>query len=124
MRFIPLIIFICLLSQGCSTKSNLPINQPSSSIPSFAPATIEDATVEQAISLDDLDKPQIEASDVVDAQGEQLEVPEAEDQNGEIKTCLIPVISCQSKNLTGCRRVNSPCLVKHGRMLFAKNWLY
>lgn len=60
------------------------MNQPRSNIQSFAPASIEDATEDQPISVDDLDKPLIDASDVVDAKGEKLEKPETEDQ-GEIK---------------------------------------
>ena len=77
-------MLLCLLSQGCSTSTNLPMNQPSSNIQSFAPASVEDAIRDQPISVDDLDKPQIDASDVVDAKGDKLEEPETEDQ-GEIK---------------------------------------
>ncbi|WP_198439330.1 hypothetical protein, partial [Moritella sp. F3] len=75
----------CLLNQGCSTNSNLPINQPRSNIQSFAPASVEDATEDQPISVDDLDKPQIDTSDVVDGKGEKLEEPKTEEQSGEIK---------------------------------------
>ena len=85
MRYLPLILFICLLNQGCSTKSNLPINQPTSTIQALALATIEDATAEQPISVDDLDKPPIDASDVVDAQGDKLEQPKTEELSGEMK---------------------------------------
>jgi hypothetical protein len=84
MNKLKIIMLLCLLSQGCSTKSNLPMNQPSSNIQSFTPASVEDATKDQPIHLDDLDKPQIGANDVVDAKGEKLEEPETEDQ-GEIK---------------------------------------
>ena len=48
---------------------------------SLAPATIEDATAEQSISVDGLDKPQIDASDVVDGSGKQLEDPSGEMKN-------------------------------------------
>ena len=85
MKQLKLIIFLCLLTQGCSTNNNLPINQPTSNIQSFAPAAIEDATADQPISVDDLDKPQIDASDVVDAKGDKLEEPKAEEQSGEIR---------------------------------------
>lgn len=80
MKHFIFIIFLCLLSQGCSTKSNLPINQPRSSIQAFSPAVIEDATADQPISVDDLDNQQINASAVVDENGKQLE-----EQSGEMK---------------------------------------
>ncbi|WP_017221126.1 hypothetical protein [Moritella dasanensis] len=83
MRFLPLIIFICLLNQGCSTNANLPMNQPSSNIQSFAPASIEDATAEQPISVDDLDidkqKTETETKDEV------LEEPKTGNVDGDIK---------------------------------------
>ncbi|QUM77800.1 hypothetical protein HWV00_17090 [Moritella sp. 24] len=85
MKHLKLIIFLCLLNQGCSTKNNLPINQPPSNIQSFAPASVEDATVDQPISVDDLDTPQIDASDIVDEKGEKLEEPKTEEQSGEIR---------------------------------------
>lgn len=85
MRYLPLIIFLCLLNQGCSTKNNLPINQPVSNIRSLAPASVEDATIDQPINVDDLDKPQINASDVVDAKGEKLEDPKTEEPSGEMR---------------------------------------
>ncbi|MBL1417715.1 MAG: hypothetical protein COB27_012670 [Moritella sp.] len=85
MRYIPLIIFICLLNQGCSTNSNLPINQPTSTIQALAPAAIEDATEDQPISVDDLNKPHIHTSDVVDAKGNKLEEPKTEVLSGEMK---------------------------------------
>ncbi|MCJ8348029.1 hypothetical protein [Moritella sp.] len=81
MRYLPLIIFICLLSQGCSTKSNLPINRPTSTIQALALATIEDAKEDQPISVDGLDKLQIDASDVVDESVKQLEDPSGEMKN-------------------------------------------
>jgi len=85
MRYLPLIIFLCLLNQGCSTKNNLPINQPVSNIQSLAPASVEDATIDQPISVNDLDKPQINASDVVDAKGEKFEEPEVVEESGEMR---------------------------------------
>ncbi|EDM67567.1 hypothetical protein PE36_05778 [Moritella sp. PE36] len=85
MRYIPLIIFICLLNQGCSTNYNLPINQPTSTIQALAPAAIEDATEVQPISVDDFDEPQIHTSDVVDAKGNKLEEPKTEELSGELK---------------------------------------
>ncbi|SQD80202.1 hypothetical protein [Moritella yayanosii] len=85
MRYIPLIIFICLLNQGCSTNYNQPINQPTSTIQALAPAAIEDATADQPISVDDLDKQQIDASDVVDVKGHKLEQPTTEALSGEMK---------------------------------------
>ncbi|MFT7682283.1 MAG: hypothetical protein ACI935_001754 [Moritella dasanensis] len=85
MRFLPLIIFICLLNQGCSnnTNSNLPMNRPSSNIQNFAPASIEDATADQPISVDDLDtnidKQKTEPKDEV------LEEPKLNDADGAIR---------------------------------------
>ena len=75
MRYLPLIIFICLLSQGCSTKSNLPINRPTSTMQSLAPKAIEDATENQPI----------DASAIVDEKGKRLEEPKTEDPSGEMK---------------------------------------
>ena len=85
MKQLKLIIFLCLLTQGCSTNNSLPINQPTSNIQSFAPASVEDATEDQAISLDDLDTPPIDAGDVVDEKGNKLEEPKTEEQSGEIR---------------------------------------
>jgi len=79
------IIFLCLLSQGCTTNSNLPINQPRSHIQTLAPATVEDATEDQPISVDDSDKPNIDISDVVNEQGEKLEEPKQNNADGEIR---------------------------------------
>ncbi|WP_392340517.1 hypothetical protein [Moritella marina] len=85
MNKLKIIILLCLLNQGCSTNSNLPMNQPTSNIQSFAPASVEDVTADQSISVDDLDKPQIDTSDVIDEKGEKLEQPKTEEQSGEIK---------------------------------------
>jgi len=79
------IIFLCLLSQGCTTNSNLPINQPRSHIQTLAPATVEDATKDQPISVDDLDKPKVDISDVVNEQGKKLEEPKQGNADGEIR---------------------------------------
>ena len=85
MKHLKLVIFLCLLNQGCSTHSNLPMNQPRSHIQTLAPAIIEDATEDQPISVDDLDKPQIDISDVVNEQGKRLEEPKQGNANGEIR---------------------------------------
>ncbi|PKH05236.1 hypothetical protein [Moritella sp. Urea-trap-13] len=81
MRFLPLIIFICLLNQGCSNNSNLPMNQPSSNIQNFAPASIEDATADQPISVDDLDKKE----NKTETKDEVLEEPKLNDADGAIR---------------------------------------
>ena len=85
MKQLKLIIFICLLNQGCSTYSNQPINQPASNIQSFTPAAIEDVTVDQPISVDDLDTPLIDASDVVDAKGNKLAQPKTEEFDSDMR---------------------------------------
>lgn len=79
MNKLKLILLFCLLSQGCSTGSNLPINQPRSSIHNFVPASIEDVTTEQPISVDDLDKKQPETKDEV------LEEPKLNNGDGAIR---------------------------------------
>ena len=81
MKSLKLIIGLCLLNQGCSTNHNQPINQPTSTIQTLAPAAIEDATAEQPISVDDLDKQPMDASAVVDESGKQLEEQSSEMKN-------------------------------------------
>ncbi|QUM79452.1 hypothetical protein HWV01_03595 [Moritella sp. 5] len=99
MKHLKLIIFLCLLNQGCSFHSNLPMNQPvnlpmnqsMSQIQTLAPATVEDAIEDQPISVDGLGSQQINPSDIVYDDGKKLEEPKKEaepvqkDANGDIK---------------------------------------
>ena len=78
MKHLKLIIFLCLLNQGCTTNSNLPMNQPRSHIQTLAPTTIEEPIEDQPISIDGLGSQQIDTSDIVYDDGKKLEEPKKE----------------------------------------------
>ena len=72
MKHLKLILFLCLLNQGCSTNSNLPMNQPRSHIQTSMPTTIEEPNVGA------LGSQQVEPSDIIYDDGKKLEEPKEE----------------------------------------------
>ncbi|MDX2318987.1 MAG: hypothetical protein QNK26_00115 [Moritella sp.] len=86
MNKLKIIMLLCLMSQGCSTNSNLPMNQPVSNIQGLAAAPVEDATQYQPISVDDLDNKTLETKDEVLEEPKQADAePKQDVTNGEIK---------------------------------------
>ncbi len=75
MNNLKLVMFLCILIQGCSSNSNEPINQPVSAIPVFEAGPLATLPSEQAINpdVDGESRLQIDANDVIYDNGESVE---------------------------------------------------